>query len=150
MKVIFLDIDWVLIRLHRKEYFNYRSFDTEPVSYLKEILKNPEVCIVVSSSWRYDMDSVKTAFEKSGLPWDRVIDRTPSATNGGWSTEILMWLDEYHRTVKAGHHITHWVAIDDEQFDMKVIRRLGKLVKTDASKWLTFPDAMEAILILTK
>ncbi len=59
-----------------------------------------------------------------------------------------MWLDNYHNDCKKWYHITHWCAIDDEQFDMKAIKKIGKLVKTEASEGLTMDKVQEAIIKL--
>lgn len=147
MKVIFLDIDGVMIRYWEKK--NYREFDPDLVINLKHLLANTNANIVISSSWRHWMESVQEAFRIADLPWDRVISKTWSNTDGWRSTEILQWLDEYHKTCKSGYHITHWCAIDDEWYEMKAIKRLGKLVKTEANEGLTLDKAEEAISLLT-
>lgn len=171
MKIIFLDIDGVLIPLFRKErwlktiMWALADIPKEVSDNLVRVLQDPSVWIVISSSWRHYWPNCKKLLEQIPLirnengeyhmnywytVWDRVISKTWSKTDGGRSTEILMWLDEYHRTCYALDYITHWVAIDDEQFDMKAIRRIGKLIKTESGVWLTAEHADEIISLLNK
>ncbi len=169
MKIIFLDIDWVLIPLFRKERWLKKmngviaDIPKEVSDNLVKILQDPSAWIVISSSWRHHWPSCKKLLKQIPLirndnveyhmnywytVWDRVISKTWSQTDGGRSTEILMWLNEYHRTAKVWWHVTHWVAIDDEQFDMKAIRRIGKLIKTESGVWLTSEQTDEIISLL--
>lgn len=177
MKIIFLDIDGVLIPI-RKEPMNgldlmglthieksQKLLSPDACTALVKILQDPSVFIVVSSSWRHYWEWCKDLLQSIPLIrnedgqhgvnywytlWDRVISKTWSATEGGRSTEILMWLNEYHRTAKYWYHITHWVAIDDEYYDMKAIRRIGKLTKTDGKIGLTNEWADIIISLLNK
>lgn len=171
MKVVFLDIDWVLIPLYRKDHtlkkFGWILADIpkEVSDNFVRILQDPSVWIVISSTWRHRMDLLKDLLQQIPLirndnveyhmnywhtVWDRVISKTWSQTDGGRSTEILMWLNEYHRTARYWYHITHWVAIDDEHFDMKAIRRIGKLIKTEGWVWLTSEQTDEIISLLNE
>lgn len=164
MKVIFLDIDWVLIPLLNKTPENAdfslsymdraKSLLSQDACFaLAKILCDPSVWIVVSSSWRHHWEWLKELL--SSVPtmqndtiWDRVISKTWERTWWWRSTEILMWLDEYHRTCRYWYHITHWVAIDDEHFDMKAISRMWKLIKTDGYIGLRAEEANEIISLL--
>lgn len=160
MKILFLDIDWVLIPLFRKERWLktmngvLADIPKEVSDNLVRVLQDPSVWIVISSSWRHHWEWCKQLLEQILINdrwdtvWNRVISKTWSKTDGGRSTEILMWLNEYHRTARFWYHITHWVAIDDEQFDMKAIRRIWKLIKTDSSLGLTAEQTDEIISLL--
>lgn len=162
MKIIFLDLDWVLIPLFRRDHWLKKmngvlaDIPKEVSDNLARVLQDPSVWIVISSSWRHHWEGCKKLLEEIPINdiwdtvWSRVISKTWEATDGGRSTEILMWLDEYHRTAKDWYHITHWVAIDDEHFDMKAIRRIGKLIKTEPSIWLTSEHADEIISLLNE
>lgn len=149
MKIIFLDIDGVLIKfdhnLHRWQW----DFDHELVKNFIHLLFETNANIVISSSWRHHMESLKDLFYKWDIPWDRVISKTWHNTDGWRSTEILKWLDDHHRTCGTWDHVTHWCAIDDEYYEMKAIKRLGKLVKTEVHTWLTKEKVEEVILLLT-
>lgn len=160
MKIIFLDIDGVLIPLFRRDHWLktmngvLADIPKEVSDNLVRVLQDPSVWIVISSSWRHYWEGCKLLLEQIPINdrwdtvWNKVISKTWSKTDGGRSTEILMWLNEYHRTAKFWYHITHWVAIDDEQFDMKAIRRIGKLIKTEAAIGLTSEQADEIISLL--
>jgi len=166
MKIIFLDIDWVLIRIGNvteadKEYHRTRSkekwkewclllwaFVPECVENLKKIIEATHAMIVISSSWRHDMEKLKESWLDAGLDWNLIISKTPhSLWHGRWN-EILTWLTDYHKTCKHGYHVSHWVAIDDDIGDMKSITRLGKMVRTVCHKWLTDEDVEQVISIL--
>lgn len=178
MKIVFLDIDWVLIPIRNSEPMNgldlmglthiersKQMLSPDACTALVKILQDPSVFIVMSSSWRHywewckdllqDIPLIRNEDGQYGINywytlWDRVFSKTWSATEGGRSTEILMWLDEYHRTCEHLGHVTHWVAIDDEFYDMKAIRRIGKLIKTEPSIWLTSEHADEIISLLNR
>lgn len=171
MKIIFLDIDWVLLPLlHAAEYEKlwiqkwckldfmeraHKIIKQECVAELVRIIEETWAKIVISSSWRhhwaYCRDLLWECWANDVYSiWEYVISKTPSNTDGGRSTEILSWIDQYHKDCRSWWHITHWVAIDDEWYDMKAIRRLGKLVKTDGHIWLSKENADEIISILNK
>lgn len=160
MKILFLDIDWVLIPLFRRDHWLktmngiLADIPKEVSDNLVRVLQDPSVFIVISSSWRHYWEWCKELLQDIVIDsnwntvWNRVISKTWEKTWGWRSTEILMWLNEYHRTARFWYHITHWVAIDDEQFDMKAIRRIGRLIKTEAAIGLTSEHAEEIISLL--
>ena len=150
MRIIFLDIDGVLIKYTTgKSKELPKEFDQDLADNLKHLLSVTDARIVISSSWRHHLQTCKEAFIKADLDWNRVISVTEYDTNGWRSTEILQWLDNYHKTCKAWYHITHWCTIDDEYYEMKALRRLGKLVKTDVQEGLTMDKVQEVITLLT-
>lgn len=165
MKIIFLDIDWVLIRFWNTEQIRktraekwkgwlITSLNEDLVDNLVGIIKQTNAYIVISSSWRYWlMEILRDEFIKNwdrlGFDlWNRVISKTPSSLNHWRWNEILTWINEYHKTCKDWEHITNYVAIDDDSFDMKCINRLGKFVHTKTHKWLTKDKTKEVIYIL--
>lgn len=167
MKIIFLDIDGVLIPIWNKESMNgldlmglthieksQKMLSPDACTALVKILQDPSVFIVISSSWRHYWEWCKELLQDIVIDsnwntvWNRVISKTWEKTWGWRSTEILMWLNEYHRTARFWYHITHWVAIDDEHFDMKAISRIERLTKTDWTIGLTMEQADEIISLL--
>lgn len=62
MKVIFLDIDGVLIKLYDKVKKTYTEFDADRVEILKRMLDEHDFKIVISSAWRHCMRNVQAAF----------------------------------------------------------------------------------------
>ena len=141
MKIIFLDVDWVLIKLSSSTKTKHTTtFDSEQVKILQDVLEYTGARIVVSSSWRHNMVSFMESWNLAGLDPSLVIGHTLSATDGWRSTEILWWLDNHHAGCTASDFVSHWVAVDDEFYEMKAIKRLGKLVKTNPSLGLTPMD----------
>lgn len=150
MRILFLDIDGVLIKLYEKKYKKFDKFDDDLIETFKYLLDNAWFWIVISSSWRHNMDNVYQAFRDAWLDCERILWKTTSYTDWWRSTEILLWLDEYHKNCENWKHITRWCAIDDENYDMKTIKRLGKLVKTDSAKWITKEDCDKIISLLNE
>lgn len=166
MKVIFLDIDGVLIPIPSQEKLKgdymeaaIRSLSKDAVNLLWELIINNDAKIVISSSWRHSWNSetpwcrqLLEACKRPPFDYENlshyVIWITPSKTNWGRATEILLYIDRHNRNCKPWDHISHWVAIDDEQFDMKAIKRIGKLVKTEMKIWFSQDDMELANSIL--
>jgi len=159
MKVIFLDIDGVLIRFwntaqirktraEKRQTWIINEFDDDLANNLKRIIKETNCKIVISSSWRYDMNRVKNAFKKAWLPTDIIIWRTWDWFWYGRGNEILHFLNDYHEKCWAWLMIRRWLAIDDDTFDMKAITRLWRLIKTETHIWLDSNKTKEVIKIL--
>ena len=158
MKVIFLDIDWVLIwiwnamrksRSEKRTWWIINDFDEKLVLNLKFILRTTWARIVISSSWRHDMERTRIAFLEAGLDWNLVIGKTG---NGLWhwrGNEVLTRINEYHNKCLPWEHISSWVMIDDDDFDAKCIKRLWNFVHTPKIA-LTIDKAKEAVYILNK
>ncbi len=116
--VIFLDCDGVLninSPSYTTSYFrpdgtiNY--FDDHLVQRLNWLIERSGADIVISSSWRLDMDDLQTQMEKNGFKhWDKVVGKTPY-TNGHRGDEIQAWLNE-HPEVKC------YVVLEDEPQDV--------------------------------
>ena len=171
MKIIFLDIDGVLIRFwNTKQIRDTRakkwdkwgiitSLDEDLVINLREIIIKTWARIVISSSWRRNkelMMKLENQFYQCVLPdiflsknlWEQTIWKTEhSLWHWRWN-EILSWIMKYNKTCKEWYHIKEWIAIDDDSFDMKCISRIWKFVKTETHEWLTKEKAEEIILKL--
>jgi len=121
---------------------------------LKNIIMHTWAKIVISSSWRRNMmDKVRDEFylaeEKTWFNfWSHVISQTPDSLWYWRWNEILSWIDRHHATCWVWDHITHWVAIDDNDHDMKCIKRLWRFVHTRVWDWLTKEKFCEVMLIL--
>lgn len=130
-KIIFLDVDGVLNIMSD----SYRTFmkpygqHIEPhlISRLNFILKELEkedfnTSIVISSSWKADMDDLKTQMEEQGFAyWNKVIGRTPFGREmnnvegincGLRGLQIKQWLDS------QAQEINDYVVIEDEPSDV--------------------------------
>lgn len=171
MKVIFLDIDWVLIRFWntakiRKtradkwdKWWLITNLDDDLVKNLVNIVIQTSAKIVISSSWRRNRKlmwllrdqfynyEIKNKNYSDDL-WRRVISKTPHSLNHWRWNEILHWINWHNESCKNWDHVKKWVVIDDDSFDMKSINRLWKFVHTKTHEWLTEEKMNECIEIL--
>ncbi|OXM82509.1 HAD domain-containing protein [Paenibacillus rigui] len=115
MKVIFLDIDGVLVTsrhlIQSSKYFGY-EFDPECIVNLQEILDRTNAKIVVSSSWREGrtLKQLQSIFEINGLY--KVIGMTPIMEGAIRGREI----QEYVNSSKGTQdEINQFIIIDDEE-----------------------------------
>ena len=137
MKLIFLDIDGVLI--NRESCMKgFGEVYPPAVAELNRLIENTDAAIVVSSCWRIGR-SVPDLRELLGT-WGvraRVIDKTPNHPDGVRGGEIQEWLTEYqkHRYVES------FVILDDDQ-DMEEL--LPRLVHTNFETGLTAADCAKA------
>lgn len=169
MKVIFLDIDWVLIRfwntdrIRKTRSEKWKSWlitdlDEDLVINLIEIIKQTWAHIVISSSWRRSkvlMDVLRSQMRE--FRWKdgnwceidlylRVIGVTPHWLWYWRWNEVLTYIMNRHKSKLST--IENWVMIDDDSFDSKCVNRLWKFVHTKTSQWLTIEKMKEAINIL--
>ncbi len=143
MKVLFLDIDGVLIP------FRANKFDPKCLENLKLIHTAVNFEIVLSSTWRMfpgSTDAVNRKLEEYGLP--RIFDKTPIFKNSSRGQEICSWLDERSDVVEG------WVAVDDIELDHRsspvYSRMVGHCVLTDPLVGLNKQLADKTIEILKK
>ncbi len=118
MKVIFLDIDGVLVTYETiKRRDKSRHFCEKSVSQLNRIIAETSAKIVLSSSWRIgaDFKKLNNHFFENGIV-SPIIDSTPSILdkneNGIYlaverSVEIKEWLSKHLE-------VTNYVVIDDD------------------------------------
>ncbi|NEN87383.1 HAD domain-containing protein [Paenibacillus elgii] len=115
MKIIFLDIDGVLVTsrhmVQSKKYFGH-AFDPECVRSLQEILEKTEANIVVSSSWREGrtLKQLQSIFELNGIK--KVVGMTPIIEGAIRGKEIKEYLNDI---LKNGLEVDKFVIIDDEE-----------------------------------
>lgn len=128
--IIFLDIDGVMnmygrpcctMQLTRENHID--SNCCERLNYVCEVLT--ELKIVISSTWRNNMDNLHTQMEESGFKyWSRVIGKTPTCYREHEDytvqaelilqyrgEQILDWLTENKYTGK-------YLVVDDEVVDI--------------------------------
>lgn len=170
MKIIFLDIDWVLIpfggspeRCKIRDLFERTKIDWEDVILPKlnpvcvknlwEIIEKTGARLVISSSWRHRWSHLQKMLQNAENEswdnlWNHVTSKTPSMTWAWRWNEILQYLNEYHSTCKEWWHITHWIALDDDDAGMSRIRDLNCLVQTRSHIWLDEDSARLAISLL--
>lgn len=140
MKVLYLDFDGVL-----NPFNNYSAkgdFSKSACKNLNKILKEePELKIVVSSSWRRDgLEKVRKILQKNGIDSSKVIGITDETERDDRGHHI-------ERHLKDHKDIESFVILDDHA-DMDKV--LDRLVQTNPSIGLTSKDAEKALKILKK
>lgn len=138
MKLIFLDIDGVLINQATCRHFGV--VDPACVKELNRLTDTTGAKIVLSSCWRigWPVKEVQRHFkEKWGITGE-VIGKTPVDWNQERGNEIQMWIDEFLHT----DTIESIVIIDD---DRDMAHLLPFLVQTTFTWGLTPTLADEAI-----
>lgn len=160
MKIIFLDLDWVLkkipnikeIRKSRSEkgWFDFLyELDKDLVNNLKYLIYKTNSKIVISSSWRHNMERVYKSFTDLWFDLDFIIWKTPSDLNYWRWHEVLTYvMDNIKNSCMFEDIIENFVMIDDDDFDSKCVKRLWRFVHTNPREWLTMKKVEEAILIL--
>lgn len=120
---IFLDIDGVLWdwNWRKNEFKNGNSkqmlankFNPESIAainfLIENLSKNYNCLLVISSTWRYNMEQTKNALIENGLKYDNKIYSTPILPNPyNRSEEILQFLNN--------KETENLLIIDDENFD---------------------------------
>lgn len=126
MKILFLDIDGVLNNI--ASLAEGVHLIPEKCVMLRECLKDLDVKIVISSSWRilYDLKMLREILRRSGLNIC-VYDVTPKL-NGCRGLEIYTWLNN-------NQNISQYCIIDDDA-DM-LDEQLDFFVKCDVKVGLT-------------
>jgi hypothetical protein len=125
VKTIFLDIDGVLCT--RRAWSNRPEGWTQdmpgefhlPVQRMFEdwLIENPEVRIVLSSTWRLTRNPDKLPFgwkfrigKESPIILEKIIDTTPRHVDCFRGREIQEWLDSHPE-------VTQFAILDDDSFD---------------------------------
>jgi hypothetical protein len=152
MKIIFLDIDGVLIPDFDHEKID-QQWNQSCVNNLMYIINKTDAKIVISSSWRHNLKSLKRSWLESWLDWDYIIWVTPSKTWWGRDEEIRQYIEwqKNNPWIKVNGWLNDdikWIAIDDEYFLMKKTDAMRKLVRTEIWTGLNRELAEEAIKIL--
>ncbi|MGA2647414.1 MAG: HAD domain-containing protein [Candidatus Sulfotelmatobacter sp.] len=149
MKVIFLDIDGVLI--NNASLLNMESSyvpDEKCVQELNELINRTDAKIVVSSCWRIgrtlaELQDLLSGWGIKGI----VLDKTPDPLNSREKErglEILRWLAERN---KGKDDVESFVILDDNKY-MPTL--LEFLVQTKFEPGLTRRNAEKALQILLK
>lgn len=141
MKIIFLDVDGVLN--HGKLAI---KVEDEKVELLKKIVDETNAKIVLSSDWRYwlntDDEDVALLIRKlKNLGMD-IMSSTPITKHGYRGAEIYQWINEWN-----GETIEKIVILDDRD-DMKPY--MNRLVQTSFSFGLQEKHVKMAIKLLSE
>lgn len=154
MKVIFLDIDFVLNfkKFHARTPIGHRGISDSKIKLLKEIVdRTNDTKIVLISSWKNkwykdntkitdpDMQYLIKKFQCHKLS---IYDKT---TEDFWVDRgrgIMNWISSQDTPVEA------WVVIDDELFDYEKYGITKHLIQTDSTSGLQPKHVAAAIEIL--
>lgn len=110
MKVIFLDIDGVLIT---RRYASRNMADPRCIEQLNRITDRTNAVIVVSSSWRHlGFDKISLILKQWGTTGN-IISVTPVREDGDRLLEIGEWIADMHEA--SGNILDSFVIIDDEK-----------------------------------
>jgi HAD domain in Swiss Army Knife RNA repair proteins len=161
MKLLFLDFDGVLnsAQFARLQHRNWVKDKLNPRPYRDEfcpiccsnllwvIEKNPDLKIVISSSWRLGtpLEELQALLERHGIPGILIIGKTPHLVNPGEPTvprglEIQKWLDDHKEL-----DVERFCIVDDDS-DMEHLSPLH--VKTDFQVGLDWIAATKLINLL--
>ena len=152
MKIIFLDIDYVVNCMSTKERAPSGVIGVEQrlIAYIKEIVDATGAKIVLSSTWRKDW--VLNLF--NGKDWDYLceefakqnlyfFDYTSIRSDSHRGKEIKEWLEN------TSYDVSSYVIIDDEMFDIKDLHK-GHMVQTSFNDGIQLGAVKVAIEILAK
>lgn len=150
---IFLDIDGVLnsedwyhyywendLKYTDKEY----NIDFRAVERLNRLIDATGAEIVLSSSWRFDMDVAKLRLSRAGLKYD-IAKKLPGCEFGVGSPTRGELIAEYVKNQKCNRYV-----IFDDDNDMTDEQKEKYFVRTDRFTGLTDSDIDKAMEILSK
>ena len=152
MKIIFLDIDYVVNCMSTKERAPSGVIGVERrlIAYIKEIVDATGAKIVLSSTWRKDWafnllngkdwDYLREEFAKQDLYF---LDYTPIRRDSNRGEEIKEWLEN------TGYDVYSYVIIDDDMFDIRDLHE-GHMVQTSFNEGIKPGAVKMAIEILAK
>ena len=160
MKVIFLDIDGVLnmygssCRTFMKDYGQH--IEPHLVQRLNYIVEQTECKIVISSSWRSDMEDLKKQLEEQGFKyWCQVIGKTCHCKVKDESLPYPRTRDNYLYNDRGEQildyvkrhnlHLHKWLMVDDEISDSVEYMSMDHIVQTDYNEGMLHKDAIEII-----
>lgn len=150
---IFLDIDGVLnsedwyhyywvndLKYTDKEY----NLDFRAIERVNRLVIETGAEIVLSSSWRFDMDVTKLRLARTGLKYE-IVKKLPGCEFGVGSPTRGELIAEYVKNQKC----KHYVILDDDE-DMTDEQKKNHFIKVDHTVGLTDLDVDKAIEILSR
>eukprot|EP01084_Bolivina_argentea_P062546 114396_1 len=175
IKILFLDIDGVMNGSQDLYQFDNEDdneddiedealFKTHRVNRLKEILKQTNCKIVLSTAWRREIEGkkqIKKEFTNKGIKWDDVyIGDTPiedtfhvDVQSDYDMCQRTYEIEKYLKYIESKYIIKSWCAVDDMTLnrgnkDKQIMK--GHFVQTDGYAGLTDQDTLKVISILNK
>lgn len=123
------------------------GFDPVAVKLLHRLIKLTDTYIVISSSWRYNMNlkTIRSIFTEE-FGWDdaeeRIIGITGRSDTGRRGIEIQNWIDDHTVGIKNFKYV-----ILDDNADMED-NQFSHFVQTDADDGFGYKDYKKALVIL--
>ena len=136
VKIIFLDIDGVLVSLRTGYAFETVEWDPIACALIKKLCDLSGYKIVCSSSWRYDPKRTLEYFKKNGLyeflhpHWSTLLEDLISR-----GIEIQNWI--------ANHNVCEFIIIDDDS-DMLDTQK-GRFIKTNYDDGFSAENYKQAV-----
>lgn len=150
LKVIFLDIDGVLLPFPQKERPKDTLFPANTMKALDRLLKATEAQLVLSSTWRAQdqfVTDILEDFEKHRLGVSEFYGMTDKHYHAERQWEIHRWLTQHQDKNKK----ICWLALDDEELiegdeneKLASVFR-GHVIKTESSIGFTEEDVDRGI-----
>lgn len=145
MNTIFLDIDGVLnsTKSIEKNYLKGdkinadKIFIPQAVFLINMLIEIKDANVVISSTWRYNMEKVFEIFKLNNLNTDKIVGKTPFLEDIR-GAEIDKYLLE-------NKEIDNFIIIDDDR-DMEP--HLNKLIHVDREKGFESNNYMQALIKL--
>lgn len=157
MKIIFLDIDWVLIRLPTKKNielvknfwrFNINLISDKSLFLLKELIKKTWVRIIISSSWRNSNKLLELFYNKCKEVWFDIKEFVIWKTISEWY--FNRWKEIKHFIDNFNENIENFLILDDEDFDIIDLFWKENFIITNWENWFDYWDFKKALNILTR
>mmetsp|Transcript_4454 Transcript_4454/g.10795 ORF Transcript_4454/g.10795 Transcript_4454/m.10795 type:complete len:169 (-) Transcript_4454:562-1068(-) len=154
LKVIFLDIDGVLLPFPNDGNSESGLFPASTLEPLKFLLQETDAKLVLSSTWRVRKDFIQDivdAIRGFGIEFEGFHDITDPNMHSERQWEIQDWISKQRarKEHKGGRMV--WLALDDEELlegDENARFRdsfVGHVVKTASHKGLTMDDVRDAL-----
>jgi hypothetical protein len=149
LKVIFLDIDGVLLPFPKDENHGTDLFPASTLSALQSLLTRTHGAkLVLSSTWRVRKDFIQDivdAIKGFGIEFEGFFDITDPNMHSERQWEIERWLSnqKYEKII--------WLALDDEELvEGEANEKFRKMfrdhvVKTKSDRGLTMDDVTDAL-----
>lgn len=127
MNVIFLDVDGVLNNEYTTDRIKgYVGIDDNKVRLLKQIVDYFDAKIVLSSTWRHDIDNEIGAylFDKLSKQGLFIYDYTPNISWTYRAKEVATWINDNHNLINSV------IILDDEDFNWEYYQLDNYWVRT--------------------
>mmetsp|Transcript_17144 Transcript_17144/g.37501 ORF Transcript_17144/g.37501 Transcript_17144/m.37501 type:complete len:167 (-) Transcript_17144:443-943(-) len=152
LKVIFLDIDGVLLPFPNEGKSGDGLFPASTLRPLQCLLEETNAKVVLSSTWRVRKDFIQDIVDGIrgfGIDFDGFFDITDPNMHSERQWEIEHWLSKQQQSKKYEKVV--WLALDDEELlegdENARFKDLfaGHVIKTKSHKGLTMDNLHDAV-----